>query len=79
MAKRKPRHKVSEHALLRWLERAHGIDVDGLRQQIIDEVEDAIEIDMENGYRRKLRGGMVYVLAKGGEVVTCYNRSCNKL
>ena len=72
MVVKRKRHRVSEHAVLRWLERGHGIDVDGFRRQIADNAERGVDMGKENGYRRKLYEGMVYVLAESGEVVTCY-------
>lgn len=31
---KRARHKVSDHALLRWFERAHGVPVEDLRRQL---------------------------------------------
>ena len=33
---------VSDHALLRWLERGHGIDIEFFRQTIRDRCQDAV-------------------------------------
>ncbi len=34
--------RVSDHAVLRWLERVHGIDVDHFRAEILAEVERSV-------------------------------------
>ena len=35
-------YRISDHALLRWLERVHGVDVEFFRQQLLEEVERAV-------------------------------------
>lgn len=57
---------VSDHALVRWLERKHGLDVKRMKQDIWAEVEEA----KKAGVYQKKRGhyveggGLVYVLSK---------------
>jgi len=65
--------KVSDHALLRWLERAHGIDVDGIRAQLEREASPAAEIGAAyvwiDGVKAVLRDGVV---------VTCLPKTANE-
>jgi hypothetical protein len=35
-------YRISDHAVLRWLERVHGVDIEFFRQQVLDEVERAV-------------------------------------
>ncbi|MBB2965178.1 hypothetical protein [Methylobacterium sp. R2-1] len=35
--------EITDHALLRWMERVHGIDVDGWRELMRAEVEEALQ------------------------------------
>jgi len=36
-------HQVSDHAVLRYLERAHGINVEGVRHEIGQRIDTAVE------------------------------------
>lgn len=36
--------KVSDHAVVRWLERAHEVDIEGLREEIARLVEPAVKV-----------------------------------
>ena len=49
---------VSDHALLRYLERVHGIDVEAARREIIDICRVAASL----GNRTKVHDGHVYVI-----------------
>ncbi|HAW49182.1 MAG TPA: hypothetical protein DCX34_18445 [Roseovarius sp.] len=41
---KKPRHPVTDHAVLRYLERAEGVDVEGIRRMIGRRVDRAVEM-----------------------------------
>ncbi|MCL8382089.1 hypothetical protein [Xanthobacter aminoxidans] len=60
---------VADHAVLRWIERVAGVDIDALRQQIANEARSGIDL----GARRIVQGGMVYALDPvGRRVVNCF-------
>lgn len=59
------RDAITDHALLRWLERVHGIDVDGFRQRLHDESKPYLDA----GAKAWTRGGATYI-ARGGRLVT---------
>lgn len=53
---------VSDHALVRWLERVYGIDVDAVREHILtDEIKMAIQL----GASKVKADGVQYVLGDG--------------
>lgn len=56
---------VTDHALLRWLERVHGIDIDFFRQQLLDETRDYIA----TGAATVRKDGVVYIF-KNGKLIT---------
>lgn len=56
---------ISDHALLRWLERVHGIDVEFFRQKLLDETRDYIAV----GATTIKRDGATYII-KDGILVT---------
>lgn len=47
--------RISDHAVLRWLERVHGIDVEGFRQELRAQVEPAIVVGSSIGRRFTLK------------------------
>lgn len=60
---------VSDHALLRWIERVAGVDPDALRRQIAAEARSGLDL----GARRIVQGGIVYALDPvGRRVVSCF-------
>lgn len=65
-----PRHTVTDHAVLRYLERVYGVDVDGLRKRIGHKVDAALE----QGASGAVSGGFVYRIADG-QVVTVYEQN----
>ena len=70
---------ISDHALVRWLERKHGIDVEEIREAIRRDVERAwtigrIEPSVTGKGIRATAGELVYICTTDGKVVmTCYN------
>ena len=63
---KKPRHPVSDHAVLRYLEQIDGIDVEGVRRRIGATVKYGIEKGAgcvnHNGYRYHLKGSTVVTI-----------------
>ena len=47
--------RITDHAVLRWLERVHGVDVEGFRQQLLSEVEAAAVVGGAIGKRFTLK------------------------
>lgn len=71
---KKPRVRVSDHAVLRYLERVHGIDIEVLRREIgaqVDRARDAVPLVGMNG---AVIDGMVYRLVDD-TVVTVMHHS----
>ena len=62
---KKPLYHVTDHALVRYLERVEGMDVEGLRGQIGR----TVQMGIEQGAHGVISGGMVYRL-EGHSVVT---------
>ena len=67
--------KFTDHALLRYLERAEGIDIEGFRQCL----EDALNtprlrqvIDIAGNTNFKIKKGGITFCIRGGHVTTCY-------
>lgn len=63
---KKPKVNITDHALVRYLERARGVDVEGLRQRIGRHVDKGLLDEMPvpnavvvNGIRYRLRGKKV--------------------
>lgn len=69
--------RISDHAVLRYMERRLGVDVDAVRREIASAVDtprmrDVAEFAGETGCSIRL-DGMVYCL-RGGTVTTCFPR-----
>ena len=62
---KKPLYHVTDHAIVRYLERVEGVDIETLRRRIGRTVQQGIERDA-NGV---ISGGMIYRL-RGVSVVT---------
>jgi hypothetical protein len=58
--------RVSDHAVLRWLERVHGIDVEFFRDQVREIAGPAAAV----GASALTRDGFVYVISPTGTVVS---------
>ncbi|WP_020474493.1 hypothetical protein [Zavarzinella formosa] len=59
-------HAVTDHALVRWLERNHGIDVLGLKDAILT---DELQAAIASGQEQWSDGKMLFVL-QDGRVIT---------
>jgi dihydrodipicolinate synthase/N-acetylneuraminate lyase len=57
---------VTDHALIRWLERAHNMPMETFRDHLRGIVEEAAKA----GARTLTRDGMVYVISETGRLVT---------
>lgn len=66
---KQPRTNVTDHALVRYLERVYGLDLDPVRAEIADKV--ALGVSLEAS--AVVRDGFRYVLANGN-VVTVIRR-----
>ncbi|WP_439526198.1 hypothetical protein [Roseovarius mucosus] len=66
---KKPRHPASDHAVVRYLERVKGMDIDAVRREIGRVVEEGLEA----GACGVISGGFVYRI-EGGCVVTVTRR-----
>lgn len=62
---KKPRHPVSDHAVLRYLERVEGVDIEAIRREIGRRADRGIEA----GACGVVSGGFVYRI-EAGVVVT---------
>lgn len=62
---KKSRHPVTDHAVVRYLERVQGVDIEGLRREIGRVVDQGLEA----GACGVISGGFVYRI-EGGCVVT---------
>lgn len=62
---KKPRHPASDHAVVRYLERVKGMDIDAVRREIGRVVDQGLEA----GACGVISGGFVYRI-EGGCVVT---------
>ena len=64
---KKSLHPVSDHAVVRYLERVEGMDIDALRAVIGRKAEKALELGAEgaisDGFVYKLKGGVVTTVA----------------
>lgn len=57
---------VSDHAVVRYLERVYGVDVKSIRKRIADATEDA----RKAGASAKISNGVRYCLSPSGKVTT---------
>jgi hypothetical protein len=58
---KKPRHNVSDHAVVRYLERVRGVDIARLRAKIGKAAEQALDL----GACGAISGGFVYKIRDG--------------
>lgn len=63
---KKPMNLVTDHAVIRYLERVKGVDVDAIRTEIGHKAEAAIKL----GACSVLSDGFRYKIAENGSVVT---------
>ncbi len=68
--------KVSDHALVRWLERKHGLNVGAMKADLHEEMlrakaEGTVEVRSRG--LKVTSGGLVYIVGQAdGSVITCY-------
>lgn len=63
------RHLVTDHAVIRWLERVEGLNIESVRQHIIDHnVLTEMDLAEEPKWVKHYTGARVFV--QGGRVVT---------
>lgn len=60
---------ITDHALVRWLERRHGIDMDFFRRKILEEVRDRYVV----GCKRTKLNGLIYRFSDGRLVTVVRN------
>ncbi|KAB7783460.1 hypothetical protein [Methylorubrum populi] len=60
--------EITDHALLRWMERVHGIDVEGWRALMRAEAQASLDAE---GLRR-VKAGPAFVIASDGSAVITY-------
>lgn len=70
---------VTNHALIRWLERIHGLDIEAMRRDIYAEAMGEGGVIYKNGNIYKvLKKGVVYVVdSRNRTVITCYEHNSN--
>jgi hypothetical protein len=62
---------VSDHAVVRYLERAHGLNIDGVKAEMLD-ARTCASIQFLNGAHAKINAnGLIYVV-EHGTVITVY-------
>lgn len=65
--------EVCDHALLRYIERVHGIDLETLRDDIRRAVKDSVQqVKVRGAAIGYMKGDYVFVVARGRLVVTVY-------
>lgn len=62
--------QVSDHALVRWLERVHGVDMEGFREILRSEVAAMIGDKIPETEFTVILGDRTRIAVKGGYVVT---------
>lgn len=63
---------VSDHAIIRFLERKYGMDIEGIKKEILP---DHIKKQFKQGLKKYTIGGMEFIISNG-VVVTCVPTSC---
>lgn len=76
---KKPIHTVSDHAVLRYLQRAHGVDVEGIRRDLgrrVDQAVGRMEFAAPTDCSAAHIDGMTLIL-KGRVVITVLERKAS--
>ncbi|MGR3273355.1 hypothetical protein DU478_17560 [Thalassococcus profundi] len=63
---KKPLHPVTDHAVLRFLERVRGEDIEAVRS----EIGRTVALGLEHGASAVVSGGFIYELSRSGRVIT---------
>ena len=65
---KKPRHPASDHAVIRYLERVKGMDIDEVRREIGRVVDQGLEAGacgvISNGFVYRIEGGCVVTVTR---------------
>ncbi len=76
---KKPRHRISEHAVIRYLERMRGVDIDRLRAKIGKVAEQGLEMGacgaISNGFVYKIQGGVATTIVHQNRPDRHFDRS----
>ena len=70
--------RISDHALVRYLERIEGLDVDGIRRQIAESLGSPLAkrlIEFSSGADCKIKTGKAVYCLRGKTVTTCIERN----
>ena len=70
MSRRPPPPHVTDHAVLRYIERAHGVDVEAIR----DHIAETARIGVEHGAKAVITGHVKFII-ENGRVIACYRRN----
>jgi len=70
---KKPRHIVTDHALVRYLERAQGMDLEAVRRDLGHRIDRAT--DGHEGMSAVLIDGMRFLIGEGDKVVTVWEQN----
>lgn len=73
-----PAPSITEHALLRWLERRHGLDIDVFREEILLDGGPALRAALNAGATCRVRAGDYMFAVKGGRLITILHRDDRK-
>jgi len=71
--------QVSDHALIRWLERVKGIDMEGFREAFRDDVSRMVGTIVPETEFTVILGNRTRVTVKGGVIVTVIDSPKGKL
>ncbi len=79
---KKSRVHVTDHAVLRYLERVHGVDMEGLRRRIGKTVDTAVKAGanglMFEGVKYRLHKNTVITIVAGESIVKRRNRKVRR-
>ena len=73
---------VTDHALVRYLERIEGFDIDGIRRQIAESLSSPFAkklIDFSSGANCRINAGNAVYWLRGNKVTTCTERGRRRL
>lgn len=79
---KKPRHHISDHALLRYLERKHGVDIELMRRKLgreLDRAYDRMALEDDMSPTMIYLGGMSFKIAGFTCVTVTSGKSSNKV
>lgn len=66
---KKPRHPVTDHAVIRYLERVQGVDIEAIRRRIGRVADQGVEA----GANGVISGGFIYRIADGVVVTVVHH------